>query len=122
MILNNRDWYIFIRDDNYMVGKLPYALKSGKDIEILGYAATKLEAYQLLEALVGYRPLKPHKQGVPITCLDTGETFPSAAAACERYGISPAFMSGHLTGRLGCNTCKGMRFKYTTSDIGTIEG
>nr|DAU20380.1 MAG TPA: PROTEIN/DNA Complex catalytic motif, Helix-turn-helix DNA [Caudoviricetes sp.] len=116
MLLNNRDWYIFIRDGEYIVGKLPYALKEGRDIEVLGHATAKPEAYRLLEMLVGYRPLRRHKQGVPVECIDTGERFVNAREACEKYGISQPLMSFHLSGKPCYATCKGLRFKYVDND------
>lgn len=112
MLLNNREYYIFIRDGEYMVGKLIHALKKGDDIEVLGHADTKFEAYQLLETLTGQRPFMLHRALRPVECVETGERFPSAAAACARYGISAPLMSMHLGCKPCYNTCKGLRFKY----------
>lgn len=119
MLLNNREYFIFVKKGEYMVGKLMHALKKGDDIEVLGHAATKFEAYQLLEALTGQRPLMSRRAGRPVRCVETGETFPSAAAACARYGISAPLMSMHLARKDSYTSCKGLHFKYTEDNEDT---
>ena len=49
-----------------------------------------------------------NRNAKPIICLETGEVFTSMADAAEKLGVTPANVSGHITGRY--KVCKGRHF------------
>lgn len=62
---------------------------------------------------------KPHcnvygrtdKRSTPILCVETGERYETAAAACRALGIEQSTMSNHLNNRPGYKTIHAKTFK-----------
>lgn len=73
-------------------------------------------AYRVREKLVQqYQPvcnLRGHsiREHQRVKCVETGEEFENAAAACKKYRLSQPNMSNHLRGIPGHKTLKGYTF------------
>lgn len=50
------------------------------------------------------------RHGNPVMCIDTGETFTSAKAACDAHGLTYSQLVRHLKGEIGYKTVKGKRY------------
>lgn len=47
-----------------------------------------------------------------VQCVETGQMFNTAQAACDAFGIMPSNMSNHLRGSAGFKTVKGKTFRW----------
>lgn len=77
--------------------------------KLLRDAADQIEREGIERAAIKKRG----RQTRPVICIETGERFESANKACNRFGLNPSNMSGHLNGRL--KTIGGYTFKYVDS-------
>lgn len=55
--------------------------------------------------------ISPHRQSV--ACNETGEVWPTVAAAAAAHNLSPSALSNHLNGKKGHVTVKGRTYRRT---------
>ena len=88
-------------------------------IDIIGSYANRKEAQNIANDYIMIyetpRMNKPYKRFVK--CITNGEIFPTAAQACNKYGISPSNMCHHLSRTMGYNKLKGLEFCYITTEV-----